>query len=86
MAHMAAHGTPGQGSSSRGASGHGSVAHTPHDQLHALVAMQVLLADQPTKRFVKPEDIAALVLHLCGPNSSSITGATLSIDGGWTAR
>jgi 3-hydroxybutyrate dehydrogenase len=48
--------------------------------------MQVLLADQPTKRFVKPEDIAALVLHLCGPNSSSITGATLSIDGGWTAR
>ena len=47
---------------------------------------QVLLADQPTKQFVKPEDVAALVLHLCGPHSSSFTGACLSIDGGWTAR
>lgn len=50
------------------------------------VINDVLLADQPTKQFVKTEDIAALVLHLCGPNSSSFTGACLSIDGGWTAR
>jgi 3-hydroxybutyrate dehydrogenase len=47
---------------------------------------KVLLADQPTKQFVKPEDIGALVLHMCGPHSSSITGACWSIDGGWTAR
>ncbi|KAJ9516979.1 hypothetical protein QJQ45_027368, partial [Haematococcus lacustris] len=52
------------------------------------VISQVMLADQPTKQlqFVKPEDIAGLVLHLCGPHSSSITGACLSIDGGWVAR
>lgn len=50
------------------------------------VVEKVLLADQPTKQFVKPEDLAAMVVHLCGPHSSSITGACLSIDGGWTAR
>ncbi|KAG1667132.1 hypothetical protein FOA52_004127 [Chlamydomonas sp. UWO 241] len=50
------------------------------------VINDVLLLDQPTKRFVDPKDVAALVLHLCGPNSSSFTGACLSIDGGWTAR
>lgn len=50
------------------------------------VVDKVFLGDQPTKKFVKPEDIAALVLHLCGPHSDSITGACLSIDGGWVAR
>eukprot|EP00884_Botryococcus_braunii_P016235 jgi/Botrbrau1/3295/Bobra.174_1s0058.1 len=50
------------------------------------VISEVLLADQPTKRFVKPEEIAALVVHLCRDESVSITGACLSIDGGWTAR
>ena len=50
------------------------------------VIEQVLLADQPTKQFVKPEDLAALVVHLCGPHSASITGTCLSVDGGWTAR
>jgi len=50
------------------------------------VVEDVLLADQPTKKFVDPKDVAALVLHLCGPNSGSFTGACLSVDGGWTAR
>lgn len=50
------------------------------------VVDKVLLADQPTKAFVKPEDLAAMVLHLCGPHSGSITGACISVDGGWTAR
>jgi 3-hydroxybutyrate dehydrogenase len=50
------------------------------------VVNDVLLVDQPTKRFVDPEDLAAMVLHLCGPHSSSITGACISVDGGWTAR
>lgn len=50
------------------------------------VINEVMLADQPTRQFVKPEDLAAMVLHLCGPHSSSITGACLSVDGGWTAR
>ena len=50
------------------------------------VITDVLLADQPTKRFVRVEEIAALVRHLCSDDSQSITGACLSIDGGWTAR
>lgn len=50
------------------------------------VVTDVLLADQPTKRFVKVEEIAALVRHLCSDDAASITGACLSIDGGWTAR
>lgn len=50
------------------------------------VVEDVLLADQPTKKFVDPRDIAALVLHLCGAHSSSFTGSCISIDGGWTAR
>jgi 3-hydroxybutyrate dehydrogenase len=54
--------------------------------LQERVISEVLLADQPTKRFVKPEEIAALVVHLCRDESASITGACLSIDGGWTAR
>ena len=50
------------------------------------VVSDVLLADQPTKEFVKAEDIGQLAVHLCGPNSSCFTGACISIDGGWTAR
>jgi 3-hydroxybutyrate dehydrogenase len=44
-----------------------------------------LLAAQPTKRFVTPEEVAALALFLCGEDARSITGANLSMDGGWTA-
>ena len=49
-------------------------------------AKDEILEKQPTRQFVKPEDIAAYVAFLCGPNSNSITGATLTIDGGWTAE
>lgn len=52
----------------------------------ASVISDVLLADQPTKAFIRPEDIGALVLHLCGPHSAGFNGACLSIDGGWVAR
>lgn len=50
------------------------------------VISDVLLADQPIKRFVRPEEVGALVRHLCTDDASAITGACLSIDGGWTAR
>ena len=50
------------------------------------VVERVMLADQPTRRFVDVDDVGALAVHLCGPHSSSITGACLAIDGGWTAR
>ena len=45
----------------------------------------VLLAAQPTKRFVTPEQVAAFALFLCRDEAASITGANLSCDGGWTA-
>ena len=51
--------------------------------LQEKVITDVLLADQPTKRFVKVEEVAALVRHLCSDDAASITGACLSIDGGW---
>ena len=49
------------------------------------VVNDVLLAAQPTKRFVTPEEVAALALFLCRDEAASITGANLSMDGGWTA-
>jgi len=49
------------------------------------VMNDVLLAAQPTKRFVTPEEVAALALFLCREAARSITGANLSMDGGWTA-
>ncbi len=50
------------------------------------VIRDVLLADQPTKRFITAEDVAALCVYLSGETAGSITGATLNIDGGWTAK
>jgi len=49
------------------------------------VMNDVLLAAQPTKRFVTPEEVAALAVYLCREEARSMTGANLSIDGGWTA-
>lgn len=45
----------------------------------------VLLAAQPTKEFVTPEQVAAFAVFLCRDEAASITGANLSMDGGWTA-
>jgi 3-hydroxybutyrate dehydrogenase len=49
------------------------------------VMNDVLLAAQPTKQFVTPEQVAALALFLCRGEASSITGTNISMDGGWTA-
>ncbi|HXG99848.1 MAG TPA: 3-hydroxybutyrate dehydrogenase [Sphingomicrobium sp.] len=50
------------------------------------VINDVLLAAQPTKQFVTPEEVAAFALFLARDEASSITGANLSMDGGWTAQ
>ncbi len=49
------------------------------------VINDVLLYAQPTKEFVTSDQVAALALYLCGEDASQITGANLSMDGGWTA-
>ncbi|MGH6958201.1 MAG: 3-hydroxybutyrate dehydrogenase [Caulobacteraceae bacterium] len=45
----------------------------------------VILAAQPTKRFVSFEELAGLMLYLVSDVGASANGAALSIDGGWTA-
>ncbi|HXW48666.1 MAG TPA: 3-hydroxybutyrate dehydrogenase [Xanthobacteraceae bacterium] len=50
------------------------------------VKRDVLLAAQPTKEFVTVEEVADLAVYLCSDAARSITGANLSIDGGWTAE
>jgi 3-hydroxybutyrate dehydrogenase len=50
------------------------------------VLEDVLLAKQPTHRFVQPEEVAALALFLCRDEAASITGANYPMDGGWTAE
>jgi 3-hydroxybutyrate dehydrogenase len=50
------------------------------------VINDVLLEAQPTKEFVTIEQVASLALFLCSQDAAQITGANLSIDGGWTAE
>ena len=50
------------------------------------VLRDVLLAAQPTKQFVQPEQVGALVVYLAGDAAAAITGSALTMDGGWTAQ
>ena len=50
------------------------------------VINDVLLHAQPTKQFVTVEQVAALCVYLCSDAAMNVTGANLSIDGGWTAE
>lgn len=49
------------------------------------VIEKVILDAQPTKKFVGVDEIASLAVYLANPATRSITGAALSIDGGWVA-
>ncbi len=50
------------------------------------VINDVMLEAQPTKQFVTVDQVAGTALFLCSDAASNITGANISIDGGWTAR
>lgn len=49
------------------------------------VVTDVLLTRPAIKRMVEPAEVAEAVAYLCAPQSSMITGTSLSLDGGWTA-
>ena len=49
-------------------------------------ARELILAPQPTRQFVKVEEIAAAALFLVSEGAAQINGASISVDGGWTAR
>ena len=56
-----------------------------HDLPREKVVREVMLDRQPTKQFVKVEDVGAIAVFLCSDAAAQITGTTISVDGGWTA-
>ncbi|HET7387831.1 MAG TPA: 3-hydroxybutyrate dehydrogenase [Nocardioidaceae bacterium] len=50
------------------------------------VVDKVMVAECAVKRLVEPAEVAEMVAYLCSPAGSFITGTSVSIDGGWTAR
>lgn len=50
------------------------------------VVKTVMLANQPTKEFVRIEEIGAMSVYLCSDGAAGVTGTMLSIDGGWCAQ
>jgi 3-hydroxybutyrate dehydrogenase len=50
------------------------------------VIRDILLAQQPNKKFSTPEEIGALTAFLCSEAAQTITGTAMPIDGGWTAH
>ena len=50
------------------------------------VVEEVLLKESAIKRLVEPEEVAALVGWLASPNAGMVTGASYTMDGGWSAR
>lgn len=57
-----------------------------HGIAREAVVRDVLLAQQPNKRFATVEEMGALAAFLCTDAATSITGAALPVDGGWTAH
>ena len=56
-----------------------------HDLPRERVVREVMLQRQPTRDFVRVEDIGAMTVFLCSDAAGQITGTAISVDGGWTA-
>lgn len=50
------------------------------------VIRDVMLAEQPTRRFTTVDELGGLTVFLCGEAAANITGSALPVDGGWTAH
>ena len=50
------------------------------------VISTVLLAAQPTKKFVTMEEVAAMAAYMASHSAASVTGTIMPIDGGWSAH
>jgi 3-hydroxybutyrate dehydrogenase len=59
---------------------------TAHGMSEDRVLQEVILAAQPVKRLIEPEEVAELAAFLLGPHGRSFTGVPVSMDQGWTAR
>jgi 3-hydroxybutyrate dehydrogenase len=57
-----------------------------HDLTEAEVIEQVMLEPAAIKRLLEPAEVADVVAYLCSAQASFITGASVPIDGGWTAH
>jgi 3-hydroxybutyrate dehydrogenase len=57
-----------------------------HNMSEDRVLEEVILASQPVKQLVEPEEVAEMAAFLTGPFGRSVTGVAISMDMGWTAR
>lgn len=57
-----------------------------HGIPEAEVLEKVLLTDAAIKRLVEPSEVASLALWLAGPDAGMVTGASYTMDGGWSAH
>jgi len=57
-----------------------------HNMSEEDVIKKVLLAEQPTRKFVTVEELGGLAAFLCSDQGASINGAALPVEGGWTAH
>jgi 3-hydroxybutyrate dehydrogenase len=61
-----------------------------HAKVHGIsceqVIRDVLLAQQPNKRFATTDELGGIAVFLCTEAAASITGAAIPVDGGWTAH
>ena len=57
-----------------------------HKIAESEVEQTIMLTHNAVKRLVEPEEVAALVAWLVGPEAAMVTGASYTMDGGWTAQ